>query len=246
MSKTILPKTTTDAFLGGKVSLTQPESGYRAGSDAVLLASAIHLKAPWTVLDVGCGVGAVGVCLAPRFPNLHLTGIDLQADITALAKENYQKNGITGDVITGDILTSQPALKGRQFSCVCTNPPFYDETPARLHPGAAMACQQTFDLKDWLSFCLRHLAPKGTFYMIHRPQVLPDVLAFLAPRLGDIQIWPICTKADKPATRFILGGTLGVRNPLTLHPAVILHTAAGERTPLAERLMRHGGALYDL
>jgi len=246
MSKTILPKTTTDAFLGGKVALIQPKEGYRAGTDAVLLAAAIHLKAPWTVLDVGCGVGAVGLCLAPRFPNLTLTGIDIQPDLVALAQENYQKNGMTGDALTGDILKPIPELKGRQFSCVCTNPPFYDETPARAHPGAAAACQQTFDLKDWLGFCVRHLAPKGTFYMIHRPQLLPDILTFLSPRLGDIQIWPIYTKADRPATRFIIGGTLGSRHPLTLHPAIILHTKTGERTHQAETVMRLGGALYDL
>ena len=245
MSKTISPKTTTDAFLGGKVSLIQPSQGYRAGSDAVLLASAVRLKTPCAVLDVGCGVGTVGVCLASRFTDLTLTGIDVQPDLVALAQENYQKNGITGEVITGDILTSVPALKGKQFSCVITNPPFYDETPARAHPGAAKACQQTFALPQWLSFCLRHVAPKGTFYMIHRPEALPDILAVLTPKLGDIQVIPILTKAEKPATRVIVGGTLGSHNPLVLHPPVILHDATGERTRLAEAVMRHGQGLTD-
>ena len=61
--------TTEDAFLGGALRILQPKDGYRAGIDAVLLAAAAPLRQGRVeqVLDVGAGVGVVGlVGGAPR------------------------------------------------------------------------------------------------------------------------------------------------------------------------------------
>ena len=62
---------TEDALLGGRVRLLQPRRGYRVAVDAVLLAAAIDAAAGERVLDLGAGVGAVGLCLAARVPGLH-------------------------------------------------------------------------------------------------------------------------------------------------------------------------------
>ncbi|MEM6466501.1 MAG: methyltransferase, partial [Pseudomonadota bacterium] len=43
----------TDAYLGGRVQITQPAKGYRAGTDPVLLAAAVPALAGQTVLELG-------------------------------------------------------------------------------------------------------------------------------------------------------------------------------------------------
>ncbi|HEY9537406.1 MAG TPA: methyltransferase, partial [Kiloniellaceae bacterium] len=53
---TLLPAITEDAFLGGRVKLRQPEVGYRAAIDPVLLAAAVPAVAGERVADLGCGV----------------------------------------------------------------------------------------------------------------------------------------------------------------------------------------------
>src|SRR3546814_2433427 len=53
---TLLPAITEDAFLGGRVKLRQPEVGYRAAIDPVLLAAAVTAVAGERVADLGCGV----------------------------------------------------------------------------------------------------------------------------------------------------------------------------------------------
>mgnify|MGYP001821000592 CR=1 FL=1 len=53
-----------DAFLGGKLHLLQPKTGYRAGVDPVLLAASVPAAAGERVLDLGCGVGAAALCLS--------------------------------------------------------------------------------------------------------------------------------------------------------------------------------------
>ena len=46
-----------DNFLGGRIKIYQPIRGYRAGIDAVLLASFINAYDNCKILDVGSGTG---------------------------------------------------------------------------------------------------------------------------------------------------------------------------------------------
>ena len=46
-------QTTTDLFLGGKVTAIQPAKGYRAGVDAVLLAASVPANMATLSLNLG-------------------------------------------------------------------------------------------------------------------------------------------------------------------------------------------------
>jgi tRNA1(Val) A37 N6-methylase TrmN6 len=85
--------TSTDYLLDGRVKITQSPGGYRAGLDAVLLAAACPAKSKDSVLDLGCGAGAAGLCLAARVKDIHITGIEIQPEQAELAKLNFQQNG---------------------------------------------------------------------------------------------------------------------------------------------------------
>lgn len=100
---------TTDDFLGGKVRLRQPVDGYRATSDAVLLAAAVEAAGAARILDVGCGSGAVALCAAARCPNARITGIELQPEMAALARENIRLNELNEriDIVEADIRTKK-------------------------------------------------------------------------------------------------------------------------------------------
>ena len=46
-----------DGFLGGRLKIFQPKSGYRAATDPVFLAAAVPAQAGQSVLELGCGAG---------------------------------------------------------------------------------------------------------------------------------------------------------------------------------------------
>lgn len=46
---------THDAFLGGRLRVWQPKSGFRAGVDAVLLAAAVPIRGGQSALELGPG-----------------------------------------------------------------------------------------------------------------------------------------------------------------------------------------------
>lgn len=49
-----------------------------------------------TVLDVGCGPGTVALELARRAPGLRVAGVDISADMVALAREQAAQSGLGG------------------------------------------------------------------------------------------------------------------------------------------------------
>lgn len=237
---------TTDEFLGGRVLLKQPENGYRATSDAVLLAAAVQAKPNETILDVGTGTGVIPLCLHARLPNVIYTGIECQSELAALARENAAFNRCDLTVVEADITHKPSPIHGRQFHHVVTNPPFYTESGTRNHPQTATAYKQQVPLSVWLGFCLRHLRAKGTLTLIHRTESLPEILTCLHGRLGGLEVFPIEPKPGKSAKRIIVRGVMGSKKPLTLHAGLIMHRPDDTRTEIAECLMRQGQGIDEL
>ena len=89
---------TQDHLLNRRVILSQPKTGYRAGSDAILLAAAVPALAGQTVLDAGAGVGAVALCLASRVENVTVRGLERQVELTELAADNATANDLADRV----------------------------------------------------------------------------------------------------------------------------------------------------
>ncbi len=89
---------TEDYFLGDRLIVRQPRKGYRAGVDAVLLAASVRAsdKGDATLLDIGAGVGTVGLCAAARLPSLRVTLLEREAELVKLANENIAANALAG------------------------------------------------------------------------------------------------------------------------------------------------------
>ena len=68
-----------DAFLGGRLRIAQPISGYRAGADPVFLAASIPAVSGDEVLELGCGAGTAFLCLMARVNGVKVTGVERDA-----------------------------------------------------------------------------------------------------------------------------------------------------------------------
>ena len=60
-------ETTRDALLGGRLMLTQPRTGHRAGHAALLLAALAPAQAR-RIVDLGAGVGTAGLAVLAALP----------------------------------------------------------------------------------------------------------------------------------------------------------------------------------
>jgi len=246
---------TADAFLGGSLEVLQPRAGYRAGTDAVLLAAAAPVGAATSerVLDAGAGVGVVGLCIARRVSTAHVTLVESEPQLAALARHNVARNALESrvTVIEADVTGRAAALAAAgiaadAFEHVVANPPFHVEGRGRRprHPIRAAAHAMPADaLGRWVQFVVRVASPGGSMTMIHRPDVLPDLLSLLDGRFGALKILPLHPRAGEPAVRILVQGRKGSRAPLTLLSGLVLHNADNSFRPEMAAILRHGAAL---
>ncbi len=239
-----------DAFLCGKLHLWQPVQGYRAATDAVLLAAACPAQAGQSVLDLGCGVGAASLCLGVRVQGLRLAGCEVQPEYADLARRNAAENGFEMQIETGDVIAMPRALR-RDFDHVIANPPYYPKggTPSPI-AGRATALQlQDAPLGVWVQAAARRLAPRGWLTLICGADGLPDVLSAMGEKLGSASVLPLAARAGRPALRVIVRARKTGRGAFRLLAPFVIHAGdahEGDResyTQAANAVLRGGGDL---
>jgi tRNA1(Val) A37 N6-methylase TrmN6 len=253
--KTRAPATTTDQFLGGRISVVQPAQGHRAGSDAVFLAAAAPARAGQSVLDIGAGAGVAGLCLLARIGGLNVTAVEIDPLLVGLAADNAAKNGfaenfqaIAADVTSPGKALGEAGLKRESCPQLIANPPFYAESDVRAAPDSNRAAAHVMregGLAAWVRFFAAMAAPNGILTLIHRPDCLGELLELLDRRFGDIAVFPLFPKKGEAAKRIIVQAKKGSRAGLSLLPGLVLHDRDGRYTPAAEAVLR-GGAALDL
>lgn len=244
---------TVDAFLGGQLRLAQPEAGHRAGLDAVMLAAAAPVVAGQRVLDAGSGMGVVGLCIARRVPGCHVTGIEVDPSLAALAGENAKINELSDRyrALSGDLtgpLSHIETLgpKRDSFHVVVSNPPFYGagRGSVSLEPAKHRAgVMPEGGLEDWIRFMTTMTSPGGTLVLIHQAAALGEILALLDGRCGAAKVYPLFPRAGEPAHRILVSARKGSRAGLTLRQGMVLHGDGNQFTDEAEAVLRHGAAI---
>lgn len=254
MSPPALPfETTEDRLLDGRVTLRQPAGGYRVAIDPVLLAASVDAAPSDRVLDVGAGVGAVGLCLAARLPAVQIAGVELQPELTALALHNARANGFDArlSTVTHDIAVLPPPMLAEilapgAYDHVVTNPP-YLAAAAGARPldriKALATMESTADLARWIRFCLNRLKPGGTLWMIHRADRLGELLSRLEGQAGDTVVFPVWPAQGAPARRVIVRTRRDAAGPLRLAPGLVLHDGPESYAEPAQAVLRDGRAL---
>lgn len=217
---------TQDALLGGRVRFTQPARGYRVAIDPVLLAAAVPAQAGDRVLDLGCGVGAVLLCLGARVPGLTLLGVEIDPLLAMLARDNLSRNAGAGEIVTGDLTDPALDLGWGAVDHAVLNPPFHPPDSAPSPDPRRRRATLEMDLDPWLTVAARNLKPRGRLSLIHRADRLPALLGALAPRFGSVEIIPFWPQAGRAAKRVVLRAIKGGRGPAVLHPGLVLHAGA--------------------
>lgn len=88
-----------------------------------------------TLLDLCCGTGSLGICLADSFDKV--IGIEIHPQAVALAKKNAHKNHVDGEWLVGPIEDILPSLPSLSSTTIIVDPP-----RAGLHPKASQFLAQ--------------------------------------------------------------------------------------------------------
>lgn len=238
-------------YLGGRVRIRQPQNGYRAGVDPVLLAASVPAQNGQSVLELGIGVGTAALCLTARVTGLTVTGVEIQPKYAAHARENATLNAADLQVFDADLSALPEAVKEARFDHVIANPPYFDRNAGHSSPdaGRETAMGEATPLSMWLDIAARRVAPKGYVTMIHRAERLQDLLRHLPKTLGSVQIQPLQPRKHRDSHLIILRARHSGRSPLRLHAPIQMHAQAQhiqdveDYTPHIKAVLRDGAAL---
>ena len=227
---------TRDAFLGGRLTLSQPRNGFRAGLDSVLLGAAVS-RGHAHLLDLGSGVGTASLVALTHSPQLKATLAEQDEATLALATINIEDNGFAeraaalGVDITAKGSTRNAAgLVDNAYGVVIANPPFFDGNAGTLAQDGARAGARHMDreaLDLWVKAAASCASAGAEIIFIYPAAQLSPLLAAFDQRFGAINLLPLSPRPGMPASRILIRAIKGSRAPLTLLASRPLHRDEG-------------------
>jgi tRNA1Val (adenine37-N6)-methyltransferase len=219
-------------------SVYQRRRGHRHSTDDLLTAWYAVTHAPATparLLDLGSGIGSVGLSVLWRFPKASLTAIEVQAVSFSLLEENVRASSLESSVaaIHGDLRQFRASAP---FDLVTGSPPYFGLADGIVSkdPQRAAARFEIFGgVNDYCTAAAKALAPGGRFIfcfptlqtarartacenadlrLLRTREVIPR--ASLPPLFS---LFACARKPDSPETGTIVEPPLVVRDEAGLH-----------------------------
>jgi 16S rRNA G1207 methylase RsmC len=167
--------------LGARLELSVPHdvfSTLRIDEGTRLLLDHLPGTEPRSVLDMGCGYGALGLPIAARHPQARVEMVDRDLLAVAWAARNAAENRLPNTVVHGSLGFRDVTAEGRPFDWILCNVPARIGRPFIVH---------------LLEAGLSRLAPGGELRIV----VIRD-LAPIIEELRAARLWPLVEEARGP------------------------------------------------
>jgi tRNA1Val (adenine37-N6)-methyltransferase len=170
LSPALVPPDETLDAISGHFRIFQLRDGHRFSTDDVLAAwygTSWAPTAAW-VLDLGSGIGSVGMIAAWRLPGARFVTIEAQADSVRLARKSARYNGLESryEIRHADFRDAHALDRNETFDLVLGSPPYFPIGAGIEgdHPQK-IACRFELrgDVADYARIAVAHLAPGGVF-----------------------------------------------------------------------------------
>jgi tRNA1(Val) A37 N6-methylase TrmN6 len=160
---------TLDA-ISGHFRIFQLRDGHRFSTDDLLTAwyGTSWVPTASRVLDLGSGIGSVGMIAAWRLPGARIVTIEAQEESVRLARKSAIYNGLESryEIRNADFRDDGALARDEAFDLVLGSPPYFPPgTGIEGDHPQKVACR--FELRggitDYARVAARHLAPGGVF-----------------------------------------------------------------------------------
>ena len=217
------------------------EQCFPPSTDSFLLGGFASLRRGEKVCDLGAGAGLLGLLLLAKCETLQVTGVEIQEPAARCAAENAAQNGLSQfSVLHGDLREYRTLLPANGFDIVVSNPPYYPVSggaaPDKLPLAIARSevCCTLSDLCACAAWCLRF---GGSFFLVHKPERLTDLLVTLREnRLEPKRLQFVRHHPEASVSLVLVEARSGAKPGLTLQNDLILYTSSGEKTADYKRL----------
>ena len=238
------PGETLDA-ISGHFRIYQLRRGHRFSTDDVLTAwyGTSWVPTASAVLDLGSGVGSVGMIAAWRLPGARFVTIEAQSESAALARRSAVYNGLTDRYQIREADFREPGSLGKEerFDLVLGSPPYFPPGSGIEgdHPQK-VACRFELrgDIRDYACVAANHLASGGFFACVFPEEQRARMEAALtAAELVMVRRRPVVFRAGEPPLVTLFASARasdlpeGMRDRTWVEPPLIIRTESGTIHP---------------
>ena len=206
------------------------------GMDAVLLSGFTRVRKDGRVLDLGTGTGIIPILLAAKTEASYIAGLEIQEESVLMARRSVSLNQLDGriEIIQGDIKEAADNFSAASFDVITSNPPYMTNQHGLANPYEPknIARHEVLcTLEDVVKAAARLLRPGGSFFMIHKPFRLAEIMGVLmAYKLEPKRMRLVHPYVDKEPNMVMIEAVRGGRSRITIEPPLIVYREPGVYT----------------
>lgn len=205
--------------------------------DAVLLAGFSFANQGDSLLDLGTGTGIIPLLMEARYHCERLIGLEIQPESADMAARSVELNGLSDkiQIVVGDIREADSLFPSASFDCITCNPPYMIANHGIKSPRSprAVARHEIFcTLEDVVSRTAKLLKPGGSFFLVHRPFRLAEILSRLvAYKLEPKRMRLVYPYVDKEPNMVLIEAVRGAKSRMTVEKPLIVYRKPGVYMP---------------
>lgn len=167
------------------LKIIQNKNEFCFGMDSVLLSDfAKEIKKGSKIADLGTGTGILPILLCAKTQNTKIVGIEIQKEMAEMANKSVLLNDLQAriEIICEDIKNLKEKYEKGSFDAIVTNPPYKKQGTGKINENDNKLISRheiTANLEDFILVASYLLKDQGSFYMVHRPERLTDILVTL-------------------------------------------------------------------
>lgn len=221
-----------DLELCGLKIIQDPER-FCFGMDAVLLSGFAHAGEGDEVLDLGTGNGIIPILLSAKTKAGHLTGLEIQEDSADLARRSVALNGLEDriKIVTGDIKEAACYFKAASFDVITSNPPYMIAEHGMQGGNEAKIIARhevSVTLDDVVNTAAKMVRTGGSFFMVHRPFRLPEIINVLcAHGLEPKRMRLVHPYIDREPNMVLIQSVRGGKPRMTVEKPLVIYDENG-------------------
>ena len=230
------PNERIDDLQRNNYKIIQDPERFCFGMDAVLLSGFARAKEGDHIIDLGTGTGIIPILMEAKTGASDLIGLEIQPESADMAQRSVELNHLESKIriVTGDIKEASSLFGAATFDVVTSNPPYMTEHHGITNeksPKAIARHELLCTLEDVICQAAKLLRPGGSFYMVHRPFRLADIMVLMREyHLEPKRMKLVYPYIDKDPNMVLIEGLRGGRPRLTVERPLIVYQSPGVYT----------------